>query len=89
LQPFAFIARHSEPKGLFQVYQKDVINYYLSLKAQPIRVFRENDKSELIEIPYFDYRVESCQNGSMNVFDREGMMEHIKKIDKFIEIDVN
>jgi hypothetical protein len=89
LQPFAFIARHAEPKGLFQVYQDDATNYYISLTSQPIRVYKENDKLELFEIPSFDYRVESCQEGSMNVFDRDGMMEHIKNIDKFIEIDVN
>jgi hypothetical protein len=44
LQPFAFIARHADPKGLFQVLQKDETRYFLSLTSQPIRVYREIDE---------------------------------------------
>jgi hypothetical protein len=43
LQPFAFIARHTDPKGLFQILQEDATRYFLSLTSQPIRVYREID----------------------------------------------
>ena len=41
LEPYAFIARHSDPKGLFQVLQEDTTRYFLTLTTQPIRVFKE------------------------------------------------
>jgi hypothetical protein len=44
LQPFAFIARYTDPKGLFQVLHKDATRYFLSLTSQPIRVYREIDE---------------------------------------------
>ena len=44
LQPFAFIARHTDPKGLFQILLDDKTLYYLSLTTQPIRVYREIDE---------------------------------------------
>jgi hypothetical protein len=44
LQPYAFIARHSDPKGLFQVLKKGATRYFLSLTTQPMRVFRENNE---------------------------------------------
>jgi hypothetical protein len=42
LQPFAFIARHNQPKGLFQVLKKGKTRYFMSLTSQLIKVFREN-----------------------------------------------
>ena len=89
LQPFAFIARHNQPKGFFQVLKKGKNRYLMSLTSQPIKVFRENYKQQLIELPSYDYKVESCHDGSICVVDRDGMRQIIKKIDKFIEIDVN
>jgi hypothetical protein len=89
LQPYAFIARHTDPKGLFQVFKKGKAKYFMSLTSQPIKVYREINKQTLIEVQSFEYRVESCHDGSMCVIDSHGKIQFIKKIDKFIEIDIN
>jgi hypothetical protein len=41
LQPYAFIARNADPKGIFQVLQKNGSRYFLSLTTKPIRVYKE------------------------------------------------
>jgi hypothetical protein len=89
LQPYAFIARQDDPKGLFQVLKKGKSRYFLSLTSQPIRVYREINKQKLIEVQTFDYRVESYHDGSMCVVDRDGKIQFINKFDRFIEIDIN
>jgi len=89
LQPLAFIARHADPKGLFQVLQKGVARYYMCLSSQPIRVYREINEKELFEVPSFDYRVQSCHDGCLTVVDpRDGKVQAFNKVDKFIEIAV-
>jgi hypothetical protein len=85
LQPFAFIARHTDPKGLFQVLQKGATSYFMSLTTQPIRVYREVNEHKLIELPYFEFVVRSCQNGYLSLVDKINKI----KVDKFIEIGVN
>jgi hypothetical protein len=59
-QPYAFICRHSYPKGLFQIFQDGAARYFLSITSQPIRVYREINENKLIELTYFDYIVRSC-----------------------------
>ena len=77
LQPYSFIARHDDPKGLFQVLEKGKNRYFIDLISQPIRVYREINKQKLIEVPTFDCMVISCQDGCMNVVDRNRKIHFI------------
>ena len=87
MQPYSFIARYDDPKGLFQVLEKDKNRYFIDLISQPIRVYREINKQKLIEVPTFDCMVISCQDECMNVVDRNRNIHFILNVDRFIEID--
>jgi hypothetical protein len=52
-----------------------------------MRVYREIESNYLIELPYYDYRVSSCQDGCMIAFDQELNKHTINFVDKFIEIE--
>ena len=54
-----------------------------------MRVFREIEEKQFIELPYFEYWVYLCLDGFMVMFDRELNMHTIDSVDKFIEIEFN
>jgi hypothetical protein len=57
LQSWAFIARHADPKGLFQVLRGEGKRYFMSLTSQPFRFYEEIKEEFLIELPSFEYMV--------------------------------
>jgi hypothetical protein len=54
-----------------------------------MRVYREIEEQQLIELPNFEYRVSDCLDGFMIMFDRDLNKHTIDSVEKFIEIEFN